>query len=61
MNVLTACESGLSESEKSAASKELCSTVFYLLDGHRHLSLDVLIQCEHLQPEDAAVIQAFCQ
>jgi len=51
----------MTESEMSAASKQLCSVVFYLLDGHRHLSLDVIIQCEQLQMSDAAVISPLCQ
>jgi len=55
------CGSGLSESERSAAGKQLCSTVLYLLSADRHLSLDVLIQCEHLQVSDAAVVRTFCR
>jgi len=53
--------SGLSESEKCAAGKQLCSTVFYLLDGQRHLSLDLIIQCEQLETSDAAVVRSFCK
>ena len=61
LRLVIVCGSGLSESEKCAAGKQLCSTVFYLLEGRRHLSLDVFIQCEQLQTTDAAILQAFCQ
>jgi len=55
------CRRGLSKADRHSAGKRLCSAVCYLLAERRDLCLDVLIQCEHLDTTDAAVIHAFAR